>query len=60
MGLLDIIKRIWSGGPWIDLVADPGNRPELTVRTYHALRRRGIRARDDLHRAGRVLDELRR
>jgi hypothetical protein len=43
--LTSILERIRYGGRWVDLVADPGHRPEYTIKLYHALVNRGVRAR---------------
>ena len=45
MSLRDKLRQIWSGGTWTDVIAEPGHRPEFTVRAYYELQRKGLRVR---------------
>lgn len=39
------IQRLRRLSPWVDVVAQPGHRPDRLVGWYYALRQRGIRVR---------------
>lgn len=45
MSIRDLLHRIWRGGPWTDLIAEAGHRPDRIIHAYYLLRNNGIPVR---------------